>query len=493
MKKEPAITSPELIIEIEEKIMHELGALADELGVELYAVGGFVRDYLLKRPRKDIDCTVVGDALQFAEDVAKRFKSHAVIYERFRTALVPIGEFHCEFVGTRKEEYDAHSRKPRTSEGTLEDDLQRRDFTINAMAISLNKKTLGKFVDLFGGSEHLEKKLLKTPLDPHTTFSEDPLRMMRAARFASQLEFEIEPDALEAMKAMSERITIISQERVSDELLKILSAPKPSIGIKILYDTGLLKHVFPEVERLAGIDLVQDGSREYRHKDVFLHTLQVVDNVAKMSDNVWLRFATLMHDIAKPKTKRFIEGTGWSFHGHEEIGARWQEKIFRKLKLPMDHLPYVQTLVRMHGRPQALVDGGVTDSAIRRLAVHAGAALEDLFTLCRADITTKNPKLQEKYLKNYETVFKKILDVQERDKLREFQSPVRGIEIMEICDLKPSKHVGYIKMQIEEAILDGIIPNDYDAAKKYLLLKKDEWLVEADNYKAPKKAVGDEL
>lgn len=469
-----------MTLEIDEPILHTLGKLADEHGVELYAVGGWVRDAYMGRMVQDIDCTVVGDALAFAKIVARYFSSKAVIYERFRTALVPVGGYKLEFVGTRKEEYESDSRKPIVTEGTLFDDLRRRDFTINAMAVSLNARTLGELIDVFDGRQDLERKILRTPLEPKTTFSDDPLRMMRAARFAARFGFAIEPEALEAMTQMSDRIRIISQERITDEFMKMLGAPKPSIGLNILHDTGILKYIFPEVERLAGIDLVQIGEQEYAHKDVFYHTLQVLDNLSAVSDNIWLRFATLMHDIAKPKTKRFIPGVGWSFHGHEEIGARWQASIFRRMKLSLDHLPYVEKLVRLHQRPMVLLDDIVTDSAVRRLAVAAGDALEDLFTLCRADITTKNPKRAEKYLRNYDAVFHKIMDVQERDQLRAFQSPVRGEEIMELCALTPSRAVGFIKTAIEEAILEGIIPNEYEPAREYLLAHKDEWLAQAE-------------
>ncbi len=466
-------------IELQDTILTQMGTLADKHGVRLYVVGGYVRDHFIGGDRMDIDFTVVGDALAFAGIVANHFHSKAVVYERFRTALVPVGDYKLEFVGTRKEEYLPESRKPIVTEGTLEDDLRRRDFTVNALAIALNHDNYGEFIDLFGGIADLNKGIIQTPLDPHITFSDDPLRMLRAARFSSRLQFTIPQEIINAIQEMASRITIISQERITDEFLKILATPKPSVGLKILYETGLMEHIFPEVHRLAGVDLVQVGEQEYAHKDVFFHTLQVVDNIALMTDNVWLRFATLMHDIAKPKTKKFIQGTGWSFHGHEEIGARWQKSIFRRMKLPMEHLPYVENIVRLHQRPMVLVDDGVTDSAVRRLAVAAGDSLEDLFTLCRADITTKNPKRAEKYLRNYDKVYQKIVDVRDRDNLRAFQSPVRGEEIMALCLLTPSRAVGYIKTAIEEAILDGIIPNEYDAAREYLLLNKNAWLEEA--------------
>lgn len=463
-----------------EPIIREVAAFAKEYGVSVYVVGGYVRDVMRSAARKDIDFTVVGDAVRFAEQFAERMKTRAVIYERFRTALVPIGEYQCEFVGTRKEVYVPHSRNPLVSEGTFEDDLKRRDFTVNAMAISLNTPDFGRLVDMFGGQDDLQKKILRTPLDPATTFSDDPLRMMRAARFAAQLQFQVEPSALSAIRGMSERISIISQERITDEFLKILAAPKPSVGLGILYTTGLLKFIFPELHALGGVDLIKVEGHAYRHKDVFYHTLQVVDHVAEVSNNLWLRFATLMHDVAKPKTKRFIDGIGWSFHGHEDLGAKWQDRIFRKLKLPLHHLEYVKTLVRLHQRPMQLVDEEVTDSAIRRLIIQAGDALDDLFTLCRADITTKNHQRAVEYLNNYELVYNKTLLVRERDKLLEFQSPVRGEEIMQMFNMPASREIGILKTAVENAILDGIITNDYDAAHAYLLVNKDALLAATD-------------
>lgn len=462
-------------IEVNDPILLRIAAYAQKKDVQIFAVGGYVRDSIMGRPRTDIDVTVVGDAAWFATEIAVLFNSKAVVYERFRTALVPIGSHHIEFVGTRKEVYDPVSRKPTVEEGTLDDDLRRRDFTVNAMAASLSPETLGNVIDLFDGCADIERRLLRTPLDPFVTMTDDPLRMMRAARFASQLDFTLHPSAVNAMKQLASRITIISQERITDEFLKILASPKPSVGLGILYDVGILKIVFPEVHQLAGVELVQEGSREYGHKDVFRHTLRVVDNVAQMSDNLWLRFATLMHDVAKPKTKRFAEGHGWTFHGHEDVGARWQEKIFLRMKMPLDKLDYVRTLVRLHQRPMQLVDEGITDSAIRRLAVSAGDSIDDLFTLCRADITTRNPQRAQAYLRNYETVQKKVKDVLDRDHLRAFQSPVRGDEIMEIAGLPPSRTVGYMKWMIEEAILEGLIPNEYDAARQFFIEHVEEW------------------
>jgi tRNA nucleotidyltransferase/poly(A) polymerase len=468
-------TSSKTVIEISDPVLLRIAALAHERGIRAYVVGGYVRDALMGRARTDIDITVQGDPLEFARAVADLFRSKTVEFANFRTAMVPIGDYQVEFVGTRREEYHESSRKPIVVEGTLDDDLRRRDFTVNALAAGLNADDLGEVIDLFDGSQDIGRRILRTPLDPVVTMSDDPLRMMRAARFAAQLEFEVEPSVLEAMSSMADRISIISQERITDEFLKIMQARKPSIGLKHLYDTGLMKHIFPEVHNLGGVDIVERGSREFQHKDVFLHTLQVVDNLAQMSDNVWLRFATLMHDIAKPRTKKFIEGSGWTFHGHEEVGARWQEKIFRRLKLPLHHLEYVQTLVRLHQRPMMLVDEGVTDSAIRRLAVQAGDAINDLFMLCRADITTRNPSRAAKYLRNYDIVESKLIDVRERDQLRAFQSPIRGEELMELSGLGPCRTLGYMKWMIEEAILDGIIPNEPEAARAYLLNNIDQW------------------
>ena len=467
-------------IDIDDPVLLRIAALAAQHQVPAWVVGGYVRDARMGRPRKDIDITVDGDALHFANIVGKVFGCTPVIYERFRTALVPIGTHHVEFVGTRKEVYDEGSRKPRVVQGTFEDDLRRRDFTVNAMAASLHPDHLGEVVDMFGGIADLERRVLRTPLDPIVTMSDDPLRMMRAARFAAQLQFDVDTSTLEAITSMADRISIVSQERISDEFLKILAAPRPSVGLAILFRTGLLAHILPEIHALAGVDLVKVGNREFAHKDVFWHTLQVVDNVSAVSENVWLRFATLMHDVAKPRTKKFVQGAGWTFHGHEEVGARWQERIFRRLKLPLQHLEYVRTLVRLHQRPMTLVDDGITDSAIRRLAVQAGDAIEDLFLLCKADVTTRNPKRAEKYVRNYDIVRDKVLDVQQRDHLRAFQSPVRGEEIMELTGLPPSRIVGYLKWRLEEDILDGKVANEHDVALQHLVAHLNEWLAAAE-------------
>ncbi|MCX7908426.1 MAG: CCA tRNA nucleotidyltransferase [Ignavibacteria bacterium] len=466
---------PEIKVEISDKNILKIKKLADKHNFEIYLVGGYVRDLLLQREKKDADFTVVGDAIEFAKIVAEHFHSKVVAYPRFFTAMVPVGDYEYEFVGTRKEVYLPKSRKPVVSVGTLEDDLRRRDFTINSMAVSLKEENFGKLIDLFDGYKDLQNKILRTPLDPRATFDDDPLRMMRAIRFAAQLGFEIEDATFAAIKEMKNRIEIVSQERITDELLKIIDSPFPSKGFHLLFESGLLEIVFPELYELSGIETIEDNNIKYSHKDVFLHSLKVLDKVAQNSENTWLRFASLIHDIGKAKTKRFIPGVGWSYHGHEEVGARMVGNIFRRLKLPLEKVEYVEKLVRLHQRPMALVDDGVTDSAIRRLAAYAGDALEDLFLLCRCDITTNNPNLSKKYLNNYQKVWKKVIEVQEKDKLRQFQSPVRGEEIMEIFNLKPSPEVGVIKTAIEEAILDGIIPNEYEAAKNFVLENKEKW------------------
>jgi poly(A) polymerase len=454
-------------------IIHVVADVAERERTRVFLVGGYVRDLLLGHPDSDIDFAVEGSGMEFARAVARRVGSHPVLFEQFGTAMVPVGDLKLEFVGTRVERYEENSRKPIVTEGTIEDDLRRRDFTVNALAIELGRDGAWELIDLFGGLDDLDARILRTPLDPATTYSDDPLRMMRAARFAAQLDFQLDPLSHEAITAMNERIRIISQERISAELLKTLAAGRPSIGLHILYDTGLLQYILPELHRLQGVELVRAGGISYAHKNVFLHTLKVVDNIAAVTPNVWLRFAAMMHDIAKPATKRFQEGIGWTFHGHDELGARWQEKIFRRLKLPLKEKGYVANLVRLHHRPMALVDEEVTDSAIRRLIVDAGEDLDDLFLLCRADITSRDARKVAKYLQNYDHVIERIRDVREKDQLRAFQSPVRGEEIMEICGLKPSRMVGVLKEAIEDAILDGRIPNEYEAARTYLLEIKD--------------------
>jgi poly(A) polymerase len=447
---------------------------------EIYLVGGFVRDRLMGNECNDIDISVIGDAVNFAELTAKELNTKlGAVYKKFGTALLVLDDVKIEFASARKESYKADSRKPEVEFSDLEHDLSRRDFTVNALAASLNESNFCKIIDMFGGLSDLNDKLLKTPLDPLKTFDDDPLRMLRAVRFASQLGFKIEQKTFEAIGEIKERMRItpgitgvVSQERITDEFLKILHSPNPSMGLKLLQKSGLMEIIFPEVFELEGVDQRKD----FHHKDVFYHTLQVIDNISQNTDNLWLRFAALMHDIAKPPTKKFVEGTGWTFHGHEELGARWQKKIFTRMRLPFDKLLYVEKLIRLHLRPIALAEENVTDSAIRRLIFEAGDDIEDLMKLCRADITSKDPDKIKKYLGNFDRVEKRIAEVEERDRIRNFQSPVRGEEIMKICYIPPSREVGIIKTKIEEAILDGLIPNEYDAALEYLYKIKDEVL-----------------
>ena len=449
--------------------------VAEKVDKEVFLIGGFVRDIILDRHRNDIDILVIGNGVDFAKSVADELKIKNVDYfKNFGTAHFDYEGLNIEFVGARKESYDRNTRKPIVEDGTFLDDISRRDFTINTLAVSLNKKDFGKLIDTFNGLEDIQLKLIKTPLDPLKTFDDDPLRIMRAFRFASQLGFTVDASIMKAANEMRNRLAIVSQERITDEFLKILSSPKPSIGLKLLFDSGVLEIVFPEIFVMAGVDQRKD----FHHKDVFLHTLQVVDNICEETNNVWLRFAALVHDIAKPPTKKFDEEIGWTFHGHEELGARMMKRIFHRMKLPLHQLEYIQKLIRLHLRPIALAKEEVTDSAIRRLIVQADEDLEDLITLCRADITSKNPVKVEKYLGNYERVMQKVRDVKERDQLRAFQSPVRGEEIMQICNLKPSRKVGEIKTAIEEAILDGKIGNNYEEALQYLMEIKDQYLGE---------------
>lgn len=465
---------------IKNKIKHieflkDAGSAAEKLGVEVFAVGGFVRDILLKRDINEIDFLVTGDGPKFAKEFANILNVERInIFRNFGTAHFNYNNYDLEFVGARKESYNRNSRKPVVEQGTFEDDLKRRDFTINTLAVSVNKDNFGELIDKFNGLEDLKNKLIRTPVDPNITFDDDPLRIMRAFRFAAQLNFEVDSSITKAASKLKERLSIVSQERITDEFMKILETPKPSVGLHLLYYSGVMEIVFPEISNLGGVDQRKD----HHHKDVFLHTCQVVDNIAEETDDLWLRFAALVHDIAKPQTKKFVEGTGWTFHGHEELGARMMKHIFKRMKLPHNKLPKIENLIRLHLRPIALVDESVTDSAVRRLIVQAGDDLDDLITLCRADITSKNPKKVSKYLSNYDKVMEKVKEVKEKDKLRAFQSPVRGDEIMRICNIPPSKKVGEIKSAIEEAILDGKIKNDYDEALEYLYKIKDNYLRE---------------
>ncbi len=446
---------------------------AQDKNFEVFIVGGFVRDLIIKRERNDIDFLVVGDGEAFAKSFSEKLGIKKIdVFRNFGTAHFRYGDFDLEFVSARKESYKRESRKPEVTAATFEEDISRRDFTINTMALSISRKDFGNLIDRFNGYEDIKNKIIRTPLDPLKTFDDDPLRILRAFRFASQLKFKVDNLINEAAGEMKGRLKIVSQERITDEFLKILASPRPSVGLKLLFNSGVMEIIFPEAAKLGGVEQRKD----YHHKDVFLHTCEVVDNISKVSDNVWLRFAALVHDIAKPQTKRFVDGTGWTFHGHEETGARMMKSIFRKMKLPFSELDYVEKLVRLHLRPIALAKEQVTDSAIRRLIVSAGEDLEDLITLCRADITSKNQDKVDKYLENYEKIMRKVWEVEEKDKLRAFQSPVRGETIMEVCNLKPSRKVGEIKQAIEDAILDGIIGNNYEEAYRYLLMIKDRYI-----------------
>ena len=461
----------------EYKFLQTASEAAEKLNLKAFIVGGFVRDLLLERERDDIDFLVVGDGNKFANELARELNvKNVVMFKNFGTSHFKYHDLDFEFVTARKESYNRNSRKPKVEQGTFLDDISRRDFTVNTLAVSINKEDFGDMIDTYGGYEDLQNKLIKTPIDPLKTFDDDPLRILRAFRFAAQLNFNVDDAILNAANKLKDRLQIVSQERITDEFLKILASPKPSVGLKLLFNSEVMKVVFPEIAVMGGVEQRKD----YHHKDVFLHTCIVVDNISQITENVWLRFAALVHDIAKPKTKRFVEGTGWTFHGHEELGARMIKHIFRRMKLPLNKVSYVENLVRLHLRPIALAKEEVTDSAIRRLIVSAGEDLDDLITLCRADITSKNPEKVSKYLQNYENVMKKVLAVKEKDKLKAFQSPVRGETIMEVCSLKPSKKVGEIKEAIEEAILDGKISNTYEDAYNYLLKIKDDFLKDSN-------------
>jgi putative nucleotidyltransferase with HDIG domain len=452
---------------IEHRIFHVIQTEAQKLGVEAYVIGGFVRDVILGRPNTDIDFVANTNGVELARASAKALGIKKIdIFKTYGTAHFRFGEWDLEFVNARKESYSRDSRNPQVEQGTLQDDQNRRDFTINALAISLQPENFGEVIDPFGGLHDLEKKILRTPLDPDITYSDDPLRMMRAVRFANQLQFRIEQDSFDAIKRNSERLKIVSMERITTELNKIILCAKPSTGFKILFDTGLLHHFFPEMVKLHGVEK-RNG---IAHKDNFYHTLQVLDNVCETTDNLWLRWSAILHDIAKPPTKRFEEGIGWTFHGHEDLGARMVPKIFGRLKLPLDHsMKFVQKMVFLHLRPIALTKEEISDSAIRRLLFEAGDDIDNLMKLCRADITSKNESKVQRYLANYDIVVQKLIELEEKDRIRNFQPPISGEDIMRFFNLPPGREIGILKNAIKDAILDGVIRNDYDEAYAFML------------------------
>ena len=453
-----------------------IGDLAESIGQKVYVVGGYVRDYYLNRAsgeETDIDFVTVGSGIKLARKTAEKLHSdNLTVFKKFGTAQVKHKNIDLEFVGARKESYRRDSRKPIVEDGTLEDDQLRRDLTINALSWCLNPDEFGVLYDPFNGIQDLRKEIIRTPIDPHQTFDDDPLRMMRAVRFATQLQFDIAPETMAGINEMAPRLSIISKERIAEELNKIVLSPKPSVGFTHLLSCGLLELFFPEMVRLRGVD----ERKGQRHKDNFWHTLEVLDNVAEVSDDLWLRWAAIMHDIAKPPTKKFVHGVGWTFHGHDALGGSWVPKIFRRLGLPLDdRMKYVQKLVRLHLRPIALVSDEVSDSAIRRFMYETGNEIDDLMILCRADITSKNERRVKKYLRNFDQVEKKIAEVEKKDKIRNWKNPVSGDEIMEVLNAKPGPVIGQVKDRIKDAIMDGEIGNNHEEAYDYLLSIKDNY------------------
>lgn len=446
---------------------------ADELGLECYAIGGYVRDIFLCRTSKDIDIVTVGSGIALAETLARKLgrKAHLSVFKTYGTAQIKYKDWEVEFVGARRESYERHSRNPIVEDGTLEDDQNRRDFTINALAVCLNKDRFGELLDPFGGLADMESLIIRTPCDPDVTFSDDPLRMMRAIRFASQLGFDIYPETFDAICRNKDRIDIITKERIADELNKIILSPKPSVGFRLLDVTGLLSIIFPEFVALKGVDTVRGIS----HKDNFDHTLIVLDNISQKTDNLWLRWSAILHDIAKPATKRFDDRLGWTFHNHNFVGEKMVPRIFKRMKLPLNEkMKYVQKMVGLHMRPVTLVEETITDSAVRRLLFEAGDDIEDLMTLCRADISSKNKEKVRRYLQNFDLVQQKLREIEEKDHVRNFQPPIDGAEIMQMFNLPPGPNVGRLKNFLKDAVLDGVIPNEYEAAREYVLRKAEE-------------------
>ena len=471
------ISQPEIESFLNNDIFRLISRTADEMGVECYVIGGYVRDFFLYRPSKDIDVVAIGQGIDLAKAVATKLGKRAQlsVFKTFGTAQIKYKNYEIEFVGARKESYSPDSRKPTVEDGTLTDDQQRRDFTINAMAFCLNHNRFGELIDPFNGIEDLENLIIRTPLDPDITFSDDPLRMMRAIRFATQLGFDILPETFDAIERNRERISIVSQERIADELNKIVLSPKPSIGFVLLEKTGLLELILPELLALKGAE-TKDG---IGHKDNYHHTLSVLDNIAKHTDDLWLRWSAILHDIAKPLTKRWDNRLGWTFHNHNYVGEKMIPKIFHRMKLPQNEkMKFVQKMVSLHMRPMQLVEDEVTDSAVRRLLFDAGDDIDALMTLCEADITSKKPEKVRRFIHNFQIVRRKLHEIEEKDRVRNFQPPIDGNEIMRTFKIAEGKEVGVLKAIIKEAILDGDIPNEYDAAHRFMLVKAEEMRLE---------------